>query len=404
MGKKFSFMATMAAAIVAFGVVSCNSDPDPEAVNPKPEPEPEPLVNAWEYDSVRTAILNVATEARGDSLFLFLNKNVPLDEESQYGVNGQVQLMIPTASLGTEITCSTQAATRWAFDLLDTEKDIEIISNVDNAGTSTGGTLKVEKTDAEYIINGKLNYADGKTLEINYKGAVTDLVAFNNSVHNGTGKLKWTFNGEQLKPEFVNEDADRPVTHSFYKFINFKEGAIYSIFLYTGNKTTEQMITDWNLLKDESWGRASIHNNAYNPLGVTIFIPTSFANGRTIELSQHANFADFTERRLPWGIYGMFGNVQFTSDTYFQMMFYSYEDKVKLGAATLNYDLKGTMKITKTGSNWDIVLENIARDTDLSRHVVFSGEYHGTIESWSEYGKGAPRIWLEEWINFGINE
>ncbi|MDR0506738.1 MAG: hypothetical protein LBH32_07995 [Dysgonamonadaceae bacterium] len=361
----------------------------------------ESLSNEWMYNGEKTPIIDVSTETRGDSIYFYLNKNVPVDYESQYGVNGHVRLVFPVSSLGTKIICG--ARTKWTFDLIDEEKGIEIKSNFGKVGSSVGGSLKIEKDGENYIINGELYYSDGKTLAINYEGIVTDLAAYHNSVFTGAGNLKLRFTGagQPTEPDF---NENRPITQAIYKFINFNEGAMYSIFLYAGDKSIEQMITDWDLLTDQSWQRASIFNNELRFNGIMIFIPASFvAEGRTVELSQHTKFADLTEHRLPWGITGELGRNALSNGSFFEAVFYGYEDKMKLGAATLGYEITGTMKITKNGNNWNIVLDNIARDTDESRDKIFSGEFNGTMESWTEYGKGAPRIWLEEWISFGPN-
>lgn len=354
-----------------------------------------PLANEWSYNGVRTPILNVATEVKGNSAYFFLNKNVPPDEESQHGVRGKIALVVPNSSLGAEIILGANANAYWAFDLLDTENSVEIKSNADNIGTSTGGILKVTKNGNEYLIEGALNYDDGKTLEVQYKGAVTDLNAFAASVHNGTGKLKWSF-----------ESADMPILATAYKLLKYNEGHVYEIFLYTDGNPIP-IDTDWK--EDLSGANSSIHSNVYNPKGVMLFVPVSFvAEGKTIELSKTQNFADFypTEHRLPWAVFGMFGGTPMTDKPgypYYSRMFYGFEDKVKLGAASLAYILTGTMTVKKSGGNWDIKLEGISMDNDEGKGRVFSGEYKGAMESWSEYGFGAPRIWLDEWLLFGPN-
>ena len=354
-----------------------------------------PLANEWSYNGVRTPILNVATEVQGNNTYFFLNKNIPLDEESQRGVNGKIALVIPNASLGAELSLSAGATAHWAFDLLDTENSLEIKSNADNVGTSVGGTLQVTKSGDEYTIEGALNYADGKTLEVQYKGTVTDLDAFAASVHNGTGNLRWSF-----------ESADMPILATAYKLLKYNEGHVYEIFLYTGGNPIP-LDTDWK--EDLKGANSSIHTDVYNPKGVMLFVPVSFvAEGKTIELSKTQNFVDFypTERRLPWAIYGMFGGVPMTDKPgypFYSRMLYGFEDKVKLGAASLGYTLTGTMTIKKSGGNWDITLENISMNNEEGKGRIFSGEYKGSMESWSEYGFGAPRIWIDEWLLFGPN-
>lgn len=102
----------------------------------------------------------------------------------------------------------------------------------------------------------------------------------------------------------------------------------------------------------------------------------------------------------------MFGNMEFADGTYFSTMFYAFEDKVKLGAATLGYNLieGATMKVSRDGAVWDIELSNIARDTDEGRDKVLSGHYHGTMESWTEYAKTTPWLWLDQWLLFDANQ
>jgi hypothetical protein len=348
--------------------------------------------NAWTYDNVKTPIVNAAYEIKGNYIYFYLNKNVPADIESQV-VKGKVVLMIPTSSMGTEITCNKGASARWVFNLLDAEKNIEINSNVDSVRTSAGGTLKIEKTGNEYTVDGKLNYVNGKTLSVYYKGPATDLAAFNESVHNGTGSLRWSFDEPMGVPP-------RTINASCYKLLKYNQGDMYEIFLYTGSAPIP--VEEWGLLNP---GFSSIHGDVYNIKGVILFIPALYVvEGRVIDLSVTSRFDSFTEHRLPWAIYTTLGNVKVSPNVEISSVVYGFEDKMKLGAALLAYSLAGTIQVTKTGSTWDIILKDINLIDSIDRSgYYFNGEYHGTLECWTNYGFGAPRIWLDEWLLFGYN-
>ncbi len=345
--------------------------------------DPEPS-NQWTLDGATgTPIVHAAMKEADGTTYLYLNKNIPGDEESQYGVAGRVVLALPTESLGTEYVCSAANAERWTFRLEDSDRGIEL-----DAGVS--GTIDVMREGAGYRIRGTMQYEGGECLGLYYDGPVTDLAVFDASEHNGTGSMKWSF-----------EDEPRAVSATCYKYLQFPEGDMYLIFLYCGGG---------NRIPVEEWGLDDEYNSVhsvYNYEGVLIFVPASFvAEGKEIDLTETADFDSFTERRLPWAVTGMFGNMEFADGTYFSTMFYAYEDKVKLGAATLGYNLieGATMKVSRDGAVWDIELSNIARDTDEGRDKVLSGHYHGTMESWTEYAKTTPWLWLDQWLLFDANQ
>jgi hypothetical protein len=389
MVKKVLFWATVVAVLT-----SCKT------TTPEPTPEPgEPVVrNEWVYAGVSTPIVNAAVEVKGHIAVFYLNKNVPLDAESQYGVTAKIELAVSVDSFGSEVEL-VEGSTVWVLNLLDTDT---LKAAYVEVGTSTGGKLKVSKSGEEYLIEGTLNYEDGKSLKVYYKGVATDLVAFNNSAHSGEGYVKWLNNETEA---FV----EMPIVASCYKFTRFKQGDVYTIFLYSGASENLPII-DWAGWEEDEYGNpaAQFVYDFYNPYGTMLFVPASFvAEGRTIDLSVTKTYADvqLEEHRLTWGLYGMHGWTDFSDGSGAGTEFYAYEDKVKLGAAIHGYGSRGTVKIKRTGDVWDIeFVDVVARDTEASRKFIFSGKYVGTLESWGEYGNDVPGIWCEYWGKELFNE
>lgn len=376
--KRFSCLTGVALALSALLLCACNENENENEGNGE-----SPLSNEWCVDGdTRTQIVNVATEEKAGLTYFYLNNNVPQDEESQYTVQKKIILALPTEEMGCEFKCTADNREAWRFEMVDADRKVEMRDG-------SGGTIEISSNNGNVVIQGSMQY-ENATVDLEYTGAVTDLSTFNDSEHSGSGKMKWSFETEPMT-----------ISATCYKYLRFKEGDMYLIFLYCGGED-HIPLEKWTF--DEY--SKTIHDQ-YNYEGVLIFIPAAFvAEGKTVDLTQTQEFASFTEHRLPWAITGMFGNVELPDGSWFSKMFYGFEDKNKLGAAPLNYNLiqGASMQITKKGSEWNIVLNNIARDTDEGREKVLSGEYHGSMESWSEHAFTEPWMWLDCWLLFDENQ
>lgn len=88
----------------------------------------------------------------------------------------------------------------------------------------SGGTIEISSNNGNVVIQGSMQY-ENATVDLEYTGAVTDLSTFNDSEHSGSGKMKWSFETEPMT-----------ISATCYKYLRFKEGDMYLIFLYCGEK------------------------------------------------------------------------------------------------------------------------------------------------------------------------